>query len=384
MRFRFIILAFALSQLLIGLAPGPPEFNPAFAQDAYRSARPVVRVGVLGLFHPHEITVSAPPGKVLVVRAGNETIVLEGSYGFNSANLRLNGSGVTISSNEREVQSRSVVVAGRNNEPVDVVVSIPGKITRHYFGVVEIRLQADALTLVVTMDREIAVASVILAESAPDAPLEALKAQAIATRSYLIAGRGRHLDFDFCDTTHCQFLREPPLPGSTAAQAAAQTRGLVLSYDSQPFSAMYTRSCGGRTRTPAQVGLVTKTYPYYSVDCEYCLSHPSHWTARLSNTEAQHLRHDDEAARLNVNRRLGWETIPSNDFASHRDGDSVVLQGIGNGHGVGLCQSGAKGMAERGASYQEILRHYYPNTMIIGWPDSPNDRERAASEAHLN
>lgn len=384
MRFRFIILALSLSHLLLGLVPGAPEFNPAFAQDTHRSASPIVRVGVLGLFHPNELAVSPPAGRILVVRAGNETMVLEGSYGFNSANVWLSGPSVAISSNEREVQSRSVAIAGRNNEPVDLVVSIPGKITRHYFGLLEIRPQADALSVVVTMDRETAVASVILAESAPDAPLEALKAQAIATRSYLVAGRGRHLDFDFCDTTHCQFLREPPLPGSTAAQAAAQTRGLVLSYNSQPFSAMYTRSCGGRTRTPAQVGFAAKTYPYYAVDCAYCLSHPARWTARLSNTEAQHLRHDDEAARLNVNRRFGWETIPSNDFASHRDGDSVVLQGIGNGHGMGLCQSGAKAMAERGASYQEILRHYYPNTMIIGWPDSQNDRDRTDSEAHLN
>src|SRR5208283_1270192 len=65
------------------------------------------------------------------------------------------------------------------------------------------------LTAVVTMDLEPAVASVVAAEGTVDAPSEALKALAVAARSYFVAGKGRHRDFDFCDTTHCQFLREP-------------------------------------------------------------------------------------------------------------------------------------------------------------------------------
>ena len=102
------------------------------------------------------------------------------------------------------------------------------------------------------MDLETAVASVVAAEGTVDTPSEALKALAVAARSYFVAGKGRHRDFDFCDTTHCQFLREPPASNSAATQAVSATRGLVITYQSayqsQPIAAMYTRSCSGRTR----------------------------------------------------------------------------------------------------------------------------------------
>ena len=78
------------------------------------------------------------------------------------------------------------------------------------------------LVPVVSMDLETAVASVVAAEQVAGTPLEALKAQAVATRSYFVATRGRHRGFDFCDTTHCQFLREPPASGHPAARADAR------------------------------------------------------------------------------------------------------------------------------------------------------------------
>src|SRR5260221_13879275 len=95
------------------------------------------------------------------------------------------------------------------------------------------------------MDVETAVASIVVAESPPHAPMEALKAQAVAARSFLAAGKGRHSGFDFCDTTHCQFLRQPPAADSPAAQATSATRGLVLAYKGRGFAAMYSASCGG-------------------------------------------------------------------------------------------------------------------------------------------
>jgi stage II sporulation protein D len=48
-----------------------------------------------------------------------------------------------------------------------------------------------------------------------------------------------------------------------------------------------------------------------------------------------------------------------------KEGEQTVLQGVGRGHGIGLCQAGAKAMAEAGADFREILAHYYPNTVII-------------------
>ena len=327
-----------------------------------------VRIGVFGLFHPRRLTVRASSGFAVVVHVGAESIVLEKSSGVDSAIVSISGANLTATVGARSVQASKIIVTGRSNEPADFVLAVPEKISRHYHGLLEIKPTAGTLTAVVTMDRETAVASVVAAEAAPDAPFEALKAQAVATRSYFVATRGRHHEFDFCDTTHCQFLREAPALASAAARAAAATRDLVLAYDSHPLAAMYTRSCSGRTHTPAEVGLSSAAYPYYSVECRYCREHPSRWSSRLSTQEATVLRASDENARLTIDRRLGWSTLPSNDFVVNKDRDQLFIDGIGEGHGIGLCQAGAKAMARDGADFRQILRHYFPDTTIVAWP----------------
>jgi stage II sporulation protein D len=328
------------------------------------SAVASVRIGVLGLFHPHQLTVSAPQGHALVVRAGDERIVLELSSGVHSASVRLSGSEIILQSGMRTVRASTLTVAGRKNETSDFILAVPRKIARHYRGTLEIRRSAGHLLAIVTMDRETAVASIVAAESTAETPFQALKAQAVATRSYLAASRGRHRDFDFCDTTHCQFLREPPAPGTPVAQAVEATRDMVLAYESEPFAAMYTRSCAGRTRTPTELGLLAATYPYYPVECKYCREHPVRWSSLISTEDAATLRSSNEPARIRAARRLGWNTIPSNEFTMKEQSGQILVEGRGQGHGMGLCQSGAKAMAADGADFRQILGHYYPNTTI--------------------
>jgi peptidoglycan hydrolase-like amidase len=175
----------------------------------------------------------------------------------------------------------------------------------------------DELVSVVSMDLETAVASVVAAEQIASTPLEALKAQAIAARSYLVASRGRHRGFDFCDTTHCQFLREPPAPNRRAAQAARDTAGQVIAYRDRTIPAFYSASCGGHTLTLADVGRpAADGYPYFSVECAYCGHH---------------------------------------------------MNGQRQGHGLGLCQVGAADLAAtRHATCADILAHYYPGTNLMG------------------
>ena len=331
------------------------------------AASPVanVRIGVLGLFHPRQLTVSATEGHALVVRAGDERIVLERSSGVHTATVRFSENEIILQSGTRPVRASVLMVAGRKNETSDFVLAVPGKIARHYRGTLEIRPSAGHLLAIITMNRETAVASIVAAESTAETPIEALKAQAVATRSYLAASRGRHRDFDFCDTTHCQFLREPPAPGTPVAQAVEATHDLVLAYESEPFAAMYTRSCAGRTRTPAELGLPAAAYPYYPVECKYCREHPVRWSSRISAEDAKELRSSNEPARLRAARHLGWNTIPSNDFTMKNQSGQILLEGTGQGHGIGLCQSGAKAMAVDGSDFRQILSHYYPNTDIV-------------------
>jgi hypothetical protein len=341
------------------------------------STHSAVRIGVLGLFHPHQLVVCAVLGTALVVHAGEQLIVLEPSSGADAAHVRMSGDDLLLEAGTRAIQAPALTISGRRNDPVDFILSVPGKITRHYRGLLEVTPSGQMLIAVVTMDRETAVASVVAAETAPDTPVEALKAQAVAVRSYFAAGQARHHQFDFCDTTHCQFLREPPPPDTIVSNAVATTRNLVLTYDSQPFAAMYTRSCSGRTHTPAELGLSASAYPYYSVACQYCRAHPARWSTRISANDAATLHPSDELARLNLARRLGWSAIPSNDFTMKKENAGFLLEGTGQGHGTGLCQSGAKSMAQQGATFRQILSHYYPNTMIVTWPGAPVSAWRA-------
>jgi peptidoglycan hydrolase-like amidase len=211
--------------------------------------------------------------------------------------------------------ARAIQVTGPAGGFADLELRVPGRIARRFHGRFDVTAADDELVPVVSMDLETAVASVVAAEQIVSAPLEALKAQAVAARSFFVAAGRRHRGFDFCDTTHCQFLREPPAMDHPAAQAATATAGLVLAFRGAPIEAFYSASCGGRTRTLADAGLQAVGYPYFSVDCASCV------------------------------RR-------------HASGDR-------SGHGVGLCQEGAAGMAaEHGASFAEILQHYYPGTTL--------------------
>jgi len=341
----------AISLLFVTLSFFPPS-----------ATGQTVRIGVLGIFHPAALTLSAGKKDAVVIRTAEKTIVLE--PWSRSAQVRLAGNRLVLTYRGQAWPVSQVQASGRSGAAADFLLSIPGKIKRTYRGTLEIEVVDAALTPIVTMDLETAVASVVQAESDADAPLEALKAQAVVTRSYFVAG-GRHTNFDFCDLTHCQFLQEPAAPTSLASTATRATQGLVLFYEERPVAAMFTRSCAGKTRTPAELGMPGGRYPYFAVTCDYCYANPTRWTRQLSPADAQQLLGKGEAGRLAIGRRLGWDAVPSNNYSARAEGDHVTLQGTGEGHGIGLCQRGAKAMASNGANFREILLHYFPNTRIV-------------------
>ena len=222
----------------------------------------------------------------------------------------------------------SVVVSARDGGEAEFTLAVPGRIRRRFRGVLTVFARGGELVPVVRMDMETAVASIVSAESVPGAGLEALKAQAVAARSYLAAGR-RHREYDFCDTTHCQFLRSPPAHGSPADVAARETRGLVLTWHGQVLRARYSSRCGGRTVSLRELGITSNGYSYFSVICAWCRRHP-----------------------------------PLASSATSQPHGSARERAGGPGGTVGLCQHGAAGMAKAGTKFDAILRHYYPETEL--------------------
>ena len=187
--------------------------SPLSAQEAFRFS-------VFGLFAPTDLAVRPVSGGVLSLRAGDNSLVLEASQ---SARLMFEEGAIRCETAGETVRATRVSITGRGG-PAQLQLEVPGRIERQFRGSVDVFVAGDSLVAVVSMDSETAVASIVAAESLPGTPLEALRTQAVATRSYLRAAKGRHRDFDFCDTTHCQYLRAPPPPEHLAWRAAASHR----------------------------------------------------------------------------------------------------------------------------------------------------------------
>jgi hypothetical protein len=131
---------------------------------------------------------------------------------------------------------------------------------------------------------------------------------------------------------------------------------------------MYSSRCGGRTRSLRDVGLKPgDSYPYYSVRCQWCRRHPATWQSRIG-ASGQPPQPGDERRRIAEARQWGWGAIPGSDFTATAEGTGWRLEGHSVGHGVGMCQMGASGMAQAGAGFREILSLYYPNTELIEQP----------------
>jgi len=319
-----------------------------------------LRIGVFGLFHPSELVLRATPGSALLVNMGGIEWTLDGSR---TVRFRASRSGILCTAGDHAASSTLVRVSGSSGK-AEFILSIPGKIERRFRASLEVRARATELVPIVITGLETAVESVVAAESIPGAPLEALKAQAIAARSFYVASSARHQDFQFCDTTHCQFLREPPQASSAARAASSATQGLILLYAGAPLAALFSASCGGRTRTLAQAGMAVDGYPYYAIECRPCQETAPHWQKSFATEFDSLLENPTEAHRIELTRILGWDALPGYNYALSRTGDEIVVNGRGEGHGIGLCQRGANAMAGSGADHRLILNYYYPNTVI--------------------
>ncbi len=301
-----------------------------------------VGISVLSLFHPKTLTLAA--AHPLILTLDTQSLTLN-----QPALIIAAPTGLTV--NGEPAQSLTL-------PETTFTLTIPNKLARRYRGALTITNHQGVLQPILTLTTELAVASIVQAEAPPHAPLEALKAQAVISRSYLLARPRPHADFDACDTTHCQFLRSPPPPDSPAAVATRATRNQVLMWRPNPESppqivpAMYSRSCGGYTRPHPTT---PDAYPFYRVPCAYCLRHPETW-ARPAPAKAP----QTEQQRLAWNRTHGWSAIPSNTHSS--SGQTITGKGIG--HGIGLCQLGAADLASHGVSYEKIVAHFFPNTTL--------------------
>ena len=270
-----------------------------------------------------------------------------------------------------------------------------------------LRIQSPpgGLIIVVTIPLEQYVQHVLMAESGNFQNPEALKAMAVAARSYANKFIGQHAKegFDFCDTTHCQvfYWRSVTPPVRAAAEA---THGESLSYQGRPVAAFYSQNCGGTTAAASETWseisepyLSTRQDPFClttgGLKWETTLTHaqidkalrasglqpPENWqtveigsrnnsgrvrTLHFSGAKPTTFLLAGSSFRFAVNRVFGWNHIRSDLYDLRNAGGRVLFSGRGAGHGVGLCQAGSEEMARQGKTYNEILSFYYPGTQV--------------------
>jgi stage II sporulation protein D (peptidoglycan lytic transglycosylase) len=304
---------------------------------------------------------------------------------------------------------------------------------------IKVHLVRDNVTQ--TLSLEDYVLGVMRAEGTVEPEPEALKALAIAIRTYALKNTGRHATdgYDFCSTTHCQrFVGRDPtgsrattstLLESRISAAVRATEGQVLLDDhDQPIEAYFGASCGGETANIRDLWGVTPAFYLRGVRDEYCAAAPhAKWTDTISRADLLRALHSDSRTdvgnrldqvliskrdetgraefitlegehrkivrgwdfKIIVGRALGWNVLKSSRFEAGRSGSNFIFRGSGFGHGLGLCQEGAHVMAARGASYQKILEKYFPGTVVkkdvkkVGRGDAARVRVTRESKADI-
>ncbi len=270
---------------------------------------------------------------------------------------------------------------------------------------IEVRANDGHLLIVAIMPMEEYIAGVLAGETGNFKSDEALKAMAVAARTFAVHFGSRHaLDgFDFCDTTHCQDLRVAGIDAHLRSIAQA-TAGEVLWYDGEPAATYYAANCGGTSEDGRFIlGNDEARAPFLRQHSDqYCVRNGStQWRSEVSKRELQRalaadgivipgtlrsvaVLHRTPSGRVEflrvvasgsvtvsalnfraaIGHNIGWDRLKSNLYDVNDNGTRVLFHGRGSGHGVGLCQIGAEVMGEEGHSYREILAFYYPGTKL--------------------
>lgn len=282
-----------------------------------------------------------------------------------------------------------------------------------------IRLYISGSKQLISIGLEEYVKGVLAAEMPVSFHLEALRAQAVAARTYAVkrgeifGGKGcdAHPQADLCDDpAHCQAwlpavelqkkwgMLEYQNYWSKISQAVESTASQIITYQGVVIDPLFHSTCGGKTEDAGAVW--QQSFPYLvPVECVYCQHSPKLKTEqRYSLTAfakalheldgsisvtAQSLQAKSPAFAVSKQTATGRADmvslggrslkattlryalgLNSTRFSHRLEGEQIVFAVQGYGHGVGMCQYGADGMGQAGHDYRAILQHYYRGTQV--------------------
>lgn len=288
-----------------------------------------------------------------------------------------------------------------------------GSFKRLYYGKLILYLKNKSIIAVNEIDLENYLISVLENETSSMKNIEAIKANAVVSRTYVVASLNRrhpNEEYNFCDLTHCQLYRGFNKIRDIVIKAVEQTKGYIVYYKGKPPWTMYHSVCGGKTEDAFDIwGYDTMPYLKSVNDeinghklCSYAWGY--RWRTKISKKRMDKFFHDLKILKNNekiidlfvdevsvsgrvkkiaiktdkrilylrgidfyhlFGRNVNWLAIKSTNFQIKKDKKYFIFEGHGYGHGAGMCQAGAEKMGELGYSWKEILRHYYYNVDII-------------------
>lgn len=260
-----------------------------------------------------------------------------------------------------------------------------------------IRLLITSNRSVLDIPLEDYLVGVVLAEMPASFEFEALKAQAVCARTFTLkkhfSATSHETEASICDDIrHCQafitttayLIRYPDHEWAVdkVRQAVLATRGEVITIEGQLVEPVYHSTCGGHTESSQTVWGHDHCY-LQGVPCLWDSGSPYHrkvlnmsiteFRESLNlNPESSIIPQQMQSTENGTVAQIAWGKkimtgqqvrqalkLPSARFTIALEGDTVAVTTTGNGHGVGLCQYGAHGMAKQGKNYQEILHYYY-------------------------
>ncbi|OGP14537.1 MAG: hypothetical protein A2053_04680 [Deltaproteobacteria bacterium GWA2_50_8] len=266
-----------------------------------------------------------------------------------------------------------------------------------------VALQQDPL-IVKEINIEGYLMGVLAHEIYADWPRPTLMAQAVASRSYALYRLSHpvHEEFDLSASVSDQVFNPTEKLPLSVIEAVSQTWGQVLLFKGEVIPAFFHSCCGGYTEAAKRVWRWADPYTFLVSQpdsyCEHCkyqdweysilretlaetMRHygydlPEGWVLRLrASRESPRIREVDFVLPLvpihpvrmtgaHFRQILGYQNLKSTLFSLEEDGPLLTFKGHGFGHGVGMCQWGAKGMALEGKTLEDILHFYYPETEL--------------------
>lgn len=364
-----------------------------FAALTARTQEREVRVGLLRDISTGHVMVMGDHGPLSVWADGKQVAILGSDDGLV---LRATADGIRGLSLLLNVWAKeSIILRSPKGTGFRMRSTSPRTSERPYPGSIELRRDGARFKLIATVPLEEYVAGVVQAEAGRGHGLEYYKLQAVSCRTWVLANKRKHLaeGFEVCDRTHCQVFQGRARLDSIN-QAVFLTRDMVVvDSDIQLIHATFHSNCGGETMNAEDLWSQHEPYLVSVIDT-FCFHAPhARWTERIPRATwlaylkrqfgvdthdpaivAQVTEHHPQCREVylsNISPLVSLEQVRTDMhfrsayFSMHSDGNDVIFDGKGFGHGIGLCQEGAMQMALDGYSYADILHHYFTDVHIV-------------------